>query len=111
MSKITLTRTRGDTTSYFLDLTDGNRQPLDITGGSATFSVSAQREPDAAAYTFQITGIISGDPLNGRFEFPFTTTEANNSGKFFFDIQYINSAGKVRTVKSGILIFSQDITK
>ena len=110
-NKIILNRKRGDTTSYFLDLVDDSKQPLDITGASATFSVSQEREPDTASYVFQITGSISGDPLAGQFEFPFTATEANNNGKFYFDIQYINSGGKIRTVKYGVIIFGQDITK
>ena len=110
-TKTTLIRSRGDDTSFYLDLKDGNNVLLDITGGSAVMSVSAEREPDTANYLFQITGSIFGDPLNGRFEFPFTSTEANNVGKFYFDIEYVNSAGKTRTVKKGIIIFEQDIGK
>lgn len=110
-TKVTLIRTRGDDTSYYLDLDNGNNQPLDITGGSAILSVSPEREPDTANYLFQITGNISGDPINGRFEFPFTVTEANNVGKYYFDISYTNSGGKTRTVKKGSIIWEQDIGK
>jgi len=107
----TITRKRGDDYSIFLNLTDGAKAPLDITGSGFVLSTSSSREPAAAAYEFQITGVISGAPTLGVVEFPFDSGKADSLGKFYYDIEMTDAGGKIRTVDDGVLIFTQDIGK
>ena len=106
-----ITRKRGDDYSIFLDLKDGNKQPLDITGASFVLSTSRDNEPGTADYVFQIAGVIFGVATDGVVEFPFTGVEADNIGKMYYDVSMLDAGGKTRTVKDGVMIFKQDIGK
>ena len=107
----TITRTRGDDYSIFLNLTDSANAPIDITGSTFVMSTSEEREPAVANYTFQITGAIFGPAVDGVVEFVFTSTEADNLGKHHYDVAMTDSGGKIRTVDNGVIIFKQDIGK
>lgn len=107
----TITRKRGDDYSVFLELTNGANAPILLTGTSAVMSAHTKREPTTNDYTFQIVGSIYGADADGIYEFPFTSVEADNVGKFYYDMQLTDSGGKLRTVKEGVLIFKQDISK
>ncbi|MCP4442841.1 MAG: hypothetical protein GY810_28380 [Aureispira sp.] len=79
---------------------------------SAVLSVSSEKEPVApVTYVFQITGEIYGETSDGIYEFPFTSSEADNLGKFYYDVSYTDAGGKTRTTNEGTIIFSQDIGK
>ena len=107
----TITRKRGDDYSIFLNLTDGANAPLDITGASFKLSTSATRESVVEAYEFQITGSIVGSATDGKVEFSFDSDKADSLGKFYYDIEMLDSAGKTRTVDDGVIVFTQDIGK
>ena len=106
-----ITRKRGDDYSIFLELTDGANEPILLTGTTAILSVNSKREPVTNDYTFQINGVIYGADADGIYEFPFTSVEADNVGKFYYDVELTDSAGKTRTVGEGPFIFKQDISK
>ncbi len=89
-----------------------NGQPLDITGSSFLKTVSAEREPtDTSNQLYQVVGSIV-DAAGGVVEFAPTPTQANQApGRYHYDIQMTDAAGRKRTVLAGAFSIKQDITK
>lgn len=85
--------------------------PIDITGYAFTMTVDPEKAPLTADNNlYQLTGAIV-DAAAGRVEFAPTSTQANQLGKFFYDVQMVDGAGRKRTIVSGKYTYSQDITK
>lgn len=106
---------RGDTDSipFRLELKDGTA--IDITGYTFRMSVDTVEQPgDAnrptATELFAVDATIV-DAAAGRFEFPITTVESNQTpGDYFYDVERVN-AGKIRTIIKAAFVIGQDITK
>ena len=104
-----ITRFRGDT--HALPVVCSTRTgAVDISGWGFTLSVSSSPEPTEASYVFQCTGSID-DATAGQAHFDFTEEQVNRVGEFYYDIQIIDAASKIRTIKKGTITFVQDITK
>jgi hypothetical protein len=108
-----ITRKRGDTyADEFVLKSKKTQLPLDITGCSFLLTVDPTAAPvDASANLYQLTGVIVGAGTDGRVSFAPNDSQANQLGKFFYDVQMIDASGKKRTVDSGKYIYTQDITK
>lgn len=107
-----ITRKRGDTYSQkFIIKSKTTGLVIDITGYSFLLTVDPEKYPVSNANNlFQIIGTIT-DAAAGEMEYPFTTSEADNLGKYFFDAQLTDDAGKIRTFDAGKFKFIQDVTK
>lgn len=107
-----ITRKRGDT--YADDYTITNKTtglPINITGYTFTLTVDPSAAPvDDTANLYSLTGTIIDGPT-GRVEFAPTAMQADQLGKFFFDVQMTDGAGRKRTIDSGKYTYTQDITK
>lgn len=105
-----ITRKRGDTYSIeFVILEDDT--PLDITGCTFILTVDPSKAPtDDTTKLFSLTGVIL-DAAAGSVSFTPTEEEADHVGKFFYDVQLVDGAGKKRTVAAGKFVLVQDITK
>jgi hypothetical protein len=104
-------RTRGDTYRLRVTLSSGGTA-LNLTDCTILLTVSSEAEPtDSTNQLFQIAGSIYGAATNGIVDFEMNESDADNLGRFFYDIEVTDSAGQTRTVLSGEFIFEQDITK
>ena len=85
--------------------------PINITDWNFTLTVSSVKDPvDDTTKKFSVVGtIVSG--ATGKLSF--LPTEENNAetGKFFYDIQYVNTSGHKRTIEKDKYTVSQDIGK
>jgi hypothetical protein len=107
MDKLDLKRFRGDTDPLTINI-GKNGKPVDLTGSTFKFSVSATPDPTAAIYLLQLTGVTI--PLDGVVHFTPTALEADLVGNYFYDIQM--TTGIIdKTIANGKIKFVQDITK
>ena len=111
VTRSAICRKRGDT--YPITIAVSNKttgQLEDITGNDFTLSVSPEDAPVTANYLFQSTGIIT-DAVNGAVSFAISTSDADNLGNFYFDIQMSTGGSSLTTIMGGTFTFIQDITK
>lgn len=105
-------RKRGDT--YADEITVKSKktgQPINITGYTFLLTVASVKAPvDTTTKVFQLTGTII-DAAAGRVGFAPTESQADRLGKFYYDIQMTDAAGRKRTILEGEYKFVQDITK
>jgi hypothetical protein len=116
MSEITgqeLERKRGDTAPDVLLVMDPNNPtlPLNITGFSYLLTLNTLKSPpDDTTQLAQIAGTVNG--IGGRVEFLWTAPQADQAvGKYWYDIQQTDSAGRIKTLAKNKYTFFQDITK
>lgn len=107
-----ITRKRGDTyADEFTIKSAATGLPINITGYSFVLTVDPEQYPaDSSKNKFQLTGTIV-DAAAGRVEFAPTALQADNVGKFFYDVQMVDGAGRKRTIVSAKYVMTQDITK
>lgn len=107
-----ITRKRGDTyADEFVIKSKTTKLPINLTGYTFTLTLDPAKAPiDASNNVYALTGTILDAP-NGRVEFAPSSTQANQVGTFYFDVQMIDGAGRKRTVDSGKYKYEQDITK
>jgi hypothetical protein len=106
-----ITRTRGDTYRIGLTFKESDGSLIDLSGGTITLTVNEENAPDDTANElFQSVG-VDGDLTNGYAHFPLTADNADHLGRFYYDIEFIDSSGKKRTLLEGEYIVEQDITK
>lgn len=112
ITTINITRKRGDNFPFQFAITDDADAPIGITGFSFRFVVDPSNEPtDASANLMDLTGILS-NPAGGIFEFQPTTIEMDiDPETYFYEIQMIDAAGKLRTIVQGSFTIEQDIVK
>ncbi len=105
-------RVRGDTDAERFTITSDGSTPIDITGGSFLLTVDPSESPaDNSNNLYQLTGIISDGP-NGKVNFAPDGTQAQaDPGNYFYDIQWTDSGGTVKTILKGSWEIQQDITK
>jgi hypothetical protein len=108
-----ITRTRGDTYADEFVLTSKKTGgALDITGCTFLLTVDPSASPvDASTNIYQLTGEIIAPATDGRVAFAPSSVQANQVGKFFYDVQMTDAAGRKRTVQKAKYTYTQDITK
>lgn len=106
------TRKRGDTYADEITVTSTTTGlPINITGYSFEMTLDTSKTPgDSTQNLYQLTGTIL-DAAAGRVEFAPSALQADHVGAFFFDIQMIDGAGRIRTIDAGKYTYTQDITK
>lgn len=111
-----LERKRGDTRADAITITDpATGLARDITGNGYLMTINTSRKPDPSVpigtELSQHIGQLA-DPENGRVDFPWTTLQADQEpGKYYYDIQETDSAGKILTIAKNSYRFYQDLTK
>lgn len=104
--------TRGDTIPMRFALIDENDAVINISGFDFLMTVDPAEDPvDSSGNLFQLTGLIIDGP-NGVFEFAPNATESDqNPDEYFFDIQQVDGATKIKTLAKGGFEILPDITK
>ncbi len=107
-----IVRTRGDTAKIKKQITvKSTGVAVDITGCSFLLTVDPDKAPTTNENNlFQLTGTII-DAEDGVVGFAITEEQADQLGKFFYDIQMTNTDFETLTIDSGKITFKQDITK
>lgn len=107
------TRTRGDTyVDEFVVTSKITGAVIDITTGyDFLLTLDTRKKPDdATTQVYQLAGVIIDGP-NGIVGFSPTATQADQLGKFYYDIEMTDPAGRIRTIELDKYTYTQDITK
>ena len=97
-----ITRTRGDTYPFTVTLVDGDGVVLDLTGATFLLTVNEEEDPIVSqAPEFTLAGVVAA-PLTGVIEFSMTETDADNFGRYHYDIEMTDVEGYIRTVMRGV---------
>ncbi len=108
-----IARKRGDTAPDKIFVTDPEAAgaPLDVTGFSFKLTVNTEQDPDPGTEIASINGSIT-NPSGGEVEFPWTVGDADQvPDDYFYDIQQIDTAGRILTIAKERYQFQQDVTK
>lgn len=107
-----INRSRGDTYADSLQVSKiSTGEVVDISGCSFKMTLSTEKNPlSTANVVYQLDGSIT-DAVNGIVEFIPNSTQADNVGLFYFDIQMIDQNGIKRTLVKDVYNYVQDITK
>lgn len=110
--EIDLCFTRADTLPFSFTIQDEAGTVIDITGGTFLLTVSSIPDPpDGTTQVFQLSGTITDGP-NGVVEFQPSSANLDQSpGILYYDVQWTNASGDVRTIVKGALEIRQDVTK
>lgn len=105
---------RGDTYPFNITIkADG--LPVDLTGYlSVDLCINSSNTPiDSTTELTTVIGVFDNDRTSGKVTFQFTDEQADNIGKYYYDIQSVDSTGARRTYKlsSNKFTFTQDINK
>lgn len=105
-------RRRGDTFPFTVSISVAG-SALNITGFTGiVMTVDPSEEPaDAMNNLFVNTGVISDGP-NGEVTFTLSVDDADQTpGEYFFDMEYVDTGGFIRTFAKGAWVVEQDISK
>lgn len=108
-----ITRYRGDTAPDEITITDAAGNPRDLTGFTLFLTVNEERDPvDVSNQLFQMEGVVQSPATAGVVRFTPTAAQADQTpGVYFYDVEYEDPSGFVKTLVKDIYIFEQDITK
>lgn len=107
-----LTRKRGDTyADEFIIKSKATGRPLNIAGYTFLMTLDPNKAPaDDTTKAYELAGTIV-DAAAGRVEFAPNELQADRVGSFYYDVQMIDGAGRIRTIAAGKYKYEQDITK
>ena len=107
-----ITRKRGDTYSETITITDTTGAVINIAGYDFRLTVDPEKAPATAANNlFSITGTILS-PTAGTVEFAPSALQADQApGVYWYDIEMIDGAGRIRTIALDKYVVTQDISK
>ena len=106
--------TRGDAPTFNFTFKDKATGALiDITGYTFLLTADPEEDPiDGANNLWQLTGAIIGAGINGKVQFALTSSQTDQlPAVYYYDVQWIDGSGDIRTVIKGPIEFKQDITK
>lgn len=109
---VNLKAERGDTVGRKLIFKDDDKVAIDITGWTIYFTIKSLEDDadDDALISKTIT--IHVDPTGGETKVTVSAAETDDLvGKKYYDYQYKNAAGEIKTIIKGTYTFGKDITR
>lgn len=112
LSAQNFTTYRGD--DFIIDLTfeDDNGDPVDITGWTIFFTMKSSKDLMDKDAIIQKTVTTHISPTNGQSQVRLTSTDtATLCATFYYDLQYKDDHGVIRTMTAGQITFLEDVTR
>jgi hypothetical protein len=105
-----MTHVQGDDWSTELTVADAGGDPIDMTG--YTFLAQARTAPGAATVAFTFT-VDTTDAATGILVLTVadTVTDDLEPGRYFWDLQWTDGAGAVRTILAGIVTVLAEVSR
>lgn len=112
MAKIKIIR--GDTRTITATMKDSNGDAIDLTGGTLMLTVNSSASPSddtGAAVEKDITSF--DNPTTGIQDITLTSADTNSltPGTYYYDIQFVSSAGVVTSIAQDKFIITADISR
>lgn len=109
---VAINRFRGDTAADVFFIKNSAGVIVNITGYSFKLSLNANKAPtDELTLLYKLVGTLVDAP-NGKVSFAPTALQADQvPGKYYYDVQMVDSAGAITTIALDAYIYHQDITK
>lgn len=105
-----ITHTRGDTFKRSFEFTDSTGAAIDLTGSTIVFSI----KKDLSTTPALVTGTLTlDDPTHGKasISIPAATMKTLvDLGTFYYDFQWTDSVGTVKTIPKGKFYNTFDVT-
>lgn len=107
-----ITRYRGDTAADEVTIKNSSGVVVDITGFTFIMSVNTlENPPDATSELYSVTGTVTV-PAAGQVEFVPSALNADQyPATYYYDIQMLDAALRIKTIAKGKYTYTQDITK
>jgi len=112
MAKIKLIR--GDTRTITATMKDSDGNAIDLTGGTLMFTANSSSSPSddtGAAVEKDVTSF--DNPTTGIQDITLTSSDTNSltPGTYYYDIQFVSSAGVVTSIAQDKFIINADISR
>lgn len=106
---------RGDTRTVNLTFLESDgTTPIDLSGGTVTFTVNSSSDPSSdssASFQKEESGSFT-DATAGEHTFTLTHDDTNiDPGVYWFDAQFVDSAGAYVSSYRGKFIVQSDVTR
>jgi hypothetical protein len=103
---------RGDELSFNLIFKDTNDVAIDITGWTIFFTLKLNKDDSDSEAVVSKTITALTDPTHGTTLVTVPHTEVNTLvGPYYYDFQFVDQSGNVRTITSGAVTFEKDVTR
>jgi hypothetical protein len=106
---------RGDTRQVSCTFLEADKTtPINLTGGTAYFTVQASSDPTSdSTVVIQKTATSFTDAANGQHTFTLTHDDTNIDPTltYWYDAQYVDSTGNYLSSYKGKFIMQSDITR
>lgn len=104
---------RGDSYPITLTIRDAITKALvDLTGATLKMTVDTlANPPDASTKLFDVAGVLTGTPTDGKATFTPTIENTGTVGDYYYDVQLTDAEGNIRTVAKSTFKITMDITK
>ena len=109
-----ITHIRGDTRTISVTFTTNDGTPIDISGSSVFMTINATKDPTDDTSAVVLKEVTSHpDPVNGYTEITLDHADTNlvTPGKYYYDVQLVQSDGVVVSLDSGRFTIKPDITR
>ena len=103
---------RGDELSFKLNFNDTNGDAIDITGWEIFFTLKEDKDDSDSEASYQKTIQAPSGSTSGSIIVSVPGEDLQEFvGPYYYDFQYIDLSGNVRTITSGSITFEKDVTR
>jgi hypothetical protein len=114
MSAVAFSMFRGDTAAIGLSFVqkESPSQAYDLSGLTLTITANTEQNPTDATNEIWSVAMTVTSAVGGVAEFELNATQANMTpGTYYFDVESVNGASKIKTLYKGAFTVKQDINK
>ena len=115
MARIDRTIYRGDDHDFNFDFKDGDGVAIDITGWTIFFTIKSAVDDLTADTSAVLTKEQTShtNPTGGLTTLSLADTDTNDldDEEYWYDFQYKNSSGKIKTIMHGIMTVVREVTR
>ena len=103
---------RGDDLSFKFNFADTDGVAIDITSWLIFFTLKLNKDDSDSEAIYQYTAEAPSGSSDGTIIINIPGENLNTLvGPYFYDFQYVDASGNIRTITSGTITFNKDITR
>lgn len=103
---------RGDDLSFKLNFADTDGVAIDITGWLIFFTLKVSKDDSDSEAVYSKTEEAPSGSTDGTIIISVPGSDLNTLvGPYYYDFQFIDDSGNIRTITSGAITFEKDVTR